>query len=256
MLFLSAIFLILLGASLGSFANMLIVRLKTGESVGGRSHCVSCKKPLKALHLLPVISWCYLRGKCAYCSRSIHWHYPAVEVLMAVFALIAFLRHVPVASPYQWGVIGFEIALSFCLVVIAVMDLRWKLIPMEFTVVSAMVLAAWRVLLGVPWLELIIGAIVISALLAAIVALSRATMMGEGDPVLGLLMGVVLGFPQALLGLLASFIVGGTAALALLMGGCVDRKTQVPFAPFLAIGTLIALWWGGPLEVIFRYALL
>lgn len=257
MLCIASVLVLALGAVLGSFANVLVIRMKAGESIRGRSKCVSCKRKLRASELIPIASWFMLGGRCASCGKDIHWQYPAVESIMAVFALIAFLRHVQDQGPLSLiiAVIGFEIALSFVLVVITAFDLRWKLIPLEFVVSSAIVLAAWRLLLGASWLELALGALVVSVLLGAIVLLSSGTMMGEGDPFMGLLMGAILGFPLALFGLLIAFVIGGSTSAALLIEGCVNRKTQVPFAPFLAAGTIVALWWSEPLLVIARYAI-
>jgi prepilin signal peptidase PulO-like enzyme (type II secretory pathway) len=256
MLFAGAIFALILGAVLGSFANVLIIRMKEGRSIRGRSRCMSCMRKLRASELIPIASWFMLRGRCKSCGKDIHWQYPVVESAMAVLSLVAFLRHVqPGASWTAAAFIGFEIALSFILLVITAFDLRWKLIPMEFVITGAIILSAWRLLLGAHWVELALGAIVVSALLGMVVLLSRGTMMGEGDPFIGLLMGAVLGFPLALLGLLAAFVIGGSAAAALLIEGAVTRKTEVPFVPFLAAGTLIALWWSEPLLIIARYAI-
>ncbi len=258
MLILVSIFAIILGAVLGSFGNVLVIRMKDGESIRGRSHCVTCKRQLRASELIPIASWFMLGGKCSSCGKEIHWQYPVVEAAMSVLTLVAFLRY-PLDLNFDLhtlGLIGFEIALGFVILVATVFDLRWKLVPVEFIVTSAIVLAIWRILLGTPWLELVMGAVVVSALLGAIVFLSRGTMMGEGDPFVGLLMGAVLGFPLALLGVLVAFVIGGSVASALLIERAVSRKTEVPFVPFLAAGTMIAFWWSAPLLVIARYAML
>jgi prepilin signal peptidase PulO-like enzyme (type II secretory pathway) len=173
---------------------------------------------------------------------------------MAILTLTAILRHASLGIDGV-GIMGFEIALAFVLVVITAFDLKWKLVPMEFVLGSTIILAAYRILLGASVLQLALGAIVIGILLGMLVFASRGMMMGEGDPFVGLLMGAVLGFPLALLGLLISFIVGGSVAAALLIERMVTRKTEVAFVPFLAIGTLIAYWWSEPLELLLRYAI-
>jgi prepilin signal peptidase PulO-like enzyme (type II secretory pathway) len=212
---------------------------------------------LSVSELVPIASWFVLRGRCRSCGKAIHWQYPVVETAMAVLSLVAFLRHIQDNTTWTaiTSVVVFEIILAFVLVVVTAFDLRWKLIPLEFVVSSAIVLAVWRLLMGTNWVELAIGAIVVSVLLGMIVLLSRGTMMGEGDPFIGLFMGAVLGFPLALLGLLVAFVIGGSAAAALLIEGSVTRKTEVPFVPFLAAGTLVALWWSEPLLTIARYVI-
>lgn len=254
MIFLLSVFAIVLGSTLGSFANVVVIRLKERESLWGRSHCVHCRRHLGARDLVPVLSWIFLGGRCRSCRKPVHWQYPAVEFIMAVLTLVAVLRH---ADGGMFGVflIGFEVLLAFVLVVIATFDLRWKLVPMEFIFGSTVILLAYRVLLGASALQLILGAIVIGVLLGMIVFASRGMMMGEGDPFVGLLMGAVLGFPLAIFGLLIAFIIGGSVAAALLIERAVTRKTEIAFVPFLAAGTMIAYWWGGPLELLLRYAI-
>lgn len=236
-------FIALFGATIGSFANVVILRMKSGEGFGGRSHCLFCKKTLLARDLIPIWSWVSLKGKCRYCRKRIHWQYPAVESVMAVLSLIAFLRHA------DQGLIGlaqtgFEIGLAFVLVVITAYDIRWKLIPMDFLLAGTVVLSAFRILLGASWVSLSIGALVAAGFLGAFVLFSRGRMMGEGDPFVGLMMGAVLGFPLILAGLLSAFVIGGIFATVLLAAGWVKRNTRVPLVPFLALGTLVALWFG------------
>lgn len=254
MIFLLSFFAVILGSALGSFANVVVIRLKERESLWGRSHCIHCRHKLQTSDLVPIFSWIFLGGKCRSCRKPIHWQYPAVEVAMAILTLTAVLRH---ASDGIFGayLIGFEVLLAFVLLVITAFDLRWKLVPMEFVLGSTIVLAAYRVFLGTSVLQLVLGAIVLGVLLGMIVFASRGMMMGEGDPFVGLLMGTVLGFPLALLGLLIAFIIGGSVAAALLIERLVTRKTEVAFVPFLAAGTLVAYWWSEPLELLLRYAI-
>ncbi|MFA5129405.1 MAG: prepilin peptidase [Patescibacteria group bacterium] len=254
MIILGALLALILGAAFGSFANVVVIRLKGGETLGGRSHCMSCKHILAPADLVPIFSWVALGGKCRYCNKRVHWQYPVVETVMAAFSVIAYVRHLSGVSLDIPGM-SFEIALAFVLVVLTAFDARWKLIPMEFLIGATILLASARLLLGASWIELVLGAVVVSVLLGMLVLGSRGTMMGEGDPFVGLFMGAVLGFPLALFGLLLSFIIGGCVAAALLIEGAVGRKTQIAFVPFMAAGTMIAFWWREPLEVIVRYAI-
>jgi prepilin signal peptidase PulO-like enzyme (type II secretory pathway) len=250
---LTSVFAIVLGAVLGSFANVLVIRMKEGESIGGRSRCVSCRRTLRPSELIPIVSWFALRGKCSSCGKRIHWQYPAVEAVMAILSFIAFSRAPEFFDARAAAIVGFEIALSFVLLVIAAFDLRWQLVPVDFVLWSAVILSGWRIALGVPWVGLVIGAAVISGSLGLIVIGSRGRLMGEGDPYVGLLMGAVLGFPLAVYGVLASFVLGGSIAAALLIERAVTRKTAIPFVPFLAAGTLVALWYREPLLLLSRY---
>lgn len=254
MLIISVIIVFLLGAALGSFANVLVVRMKEGSSVGGRSRCPSCRKTIRAKHLIPVVSWVWLKGRCAMCRKPIHWQYPAVEAAMAALAVVAFLRHVDDPSSAALWAIAFELAVSFCFLVITAFDLRWQLVPLEFTAASAMLAGAGRTLMGDDWLRIILGAVTVAVVLGFFVVASQGALMGEGDPVVGLLVGAALGFPLALAGIVISFVIGGTVAAALLVQGAVTRKTHVPFAPFLAAGTLVTLWYQEPIGSYLQFA--
>lgn len=249
----AVIIVLILGAALGSFANVVVIRLQEGSSIRGRSRCMTCRATIKPRHLVPVFSWFMLRGRCAACRAPIHWQYPAVETAGTALALAAWLRYVTVPQA-AWMLFVFELALSFALLVIAVSDLRWQVVPLEFTLASAILLGAGRVWLDGDWRPAVLGALAVSAILAAFVLISRGAWMGEGDPAIGLLMGAALGWPLALAGLVISFILGGMVAAALLLQGGVTRKTPVPFAPFLALGTLIVYWWQAPLGVFLKYA--
>lgn len=255
MIILGSLFVVILGAALGSFANVLVYRLKEESSILGRSRCPECKKTIHARHLVPVFSYLLLRGRCFFCNKKIHWQYPVVEAAAAVLMLIAFLRHAHEPIDTAWIYIAFEIILSFILLVIVTFDLRWQLIPLEFAVAGAMLLAVIQLFLGANWFDITTGAVFAAMVLGGFVLFSRGRLMGEGDPIVGLIMGVVLGFPYVMIGLLLSFLVGGAVATGLLLQGAVDRKTAVPFAPFLAAGMLIAVWWSEPLTILFGYAL-
>jgi leader peptidase (prepilin peptidase) / N-methyltransferase len=255
-LIVAAIFVLILGACLGSFANVVIVRLNEKSSLMGRSRCPSCRKTIRPRHLIPILSWFLLRGKCADCGKRIHWQYPFVEAAVALIALTAFLRHAnEAASPQGVWMMLFELSIGFCLVVITAFDLRWQLVPLEFTLGSTVVLGVSSVLLGTTWQSLLFGSMAAGIPLALIVLVSRGRAMGEGDPIVGLLLGTILGFPLAIAGLFLSFILGGSVAASLLIQGKVKRTTHIPFVPFLAAGTLLAMWWQVPLEAYLKYGL-
>jgi prepilin signal peptidase PulO-like enzyme (type II secretory pathway) len=252
MLLFGSIFLFCLGSALGSFANVFVIRLHHKETLMGRSHCMSCKKTLSSGDLIPILGWFFLGGRCRYCRRKIHWQYPVVEMAMAVLSLIIFLRNFNNGDIDILRIV-FELCVVFTLLVLTVFDLKWKLVPIEILLVSGVLIACIQLLLGVSWIELALGVLVGAGSLGAIVLLSRGRMMGEGDPFVGALMGVTLGFPLTMFGIFSAFMIGGTVATALLIQGKVGRKTQVPFVPFLTVGTLIALWWGRMLLPYFGY---
>src|SRR3990167_2998470 len=107
------VIIFILGASIGSFLNVLIDRLPQGKSILGRSQCDFCQKKLKWFDLIPIFSFIFLTGRCRYCHKKLSWQYPVVEALTG----LAF-----VFSDFAvWGIIA-------CLIVIFFSDLKYHLI--------------------------------------------------------------------------------------------------------------------------------
>ncbi len=238
------------GLAFGSFANVLIIRLREQTSLLGRSRCVSCHKTLQLHHLIPLISWMGLRGRCAFCHAPISWQYPIVEFLSCLFVLVAAARH-PFFTIGTWQSLSFflfEYFLTMQWLVLAVFDFRWRLVPVEYAIGSALVFGAGSLALGrVSWMMMLVGALVGFSFLAFQAWVSRGRWLGWGDPWLGLLLGVVLGWPLIGVRLYATYVGGGVIALFLLGFGWTRRGARVPFGPFLMGGGVVALWYGSSL---------
>jgi leader peptidase (prepilin peptidase) / N-methyltransferase len=253
MIFFAAILAMMIGACVGSFCNVLVVRLHEGTSIGGRSRCVSCRKTIPASQLIPVLSWIQLRARCAFCRASIHWQYPAVEAAGACIGLAAFFL---TSGPWDlMRLVDAAFILIFLsgLLVLTATDLRWGTVPVEFAAGLAVFLGVWRACSAVASgdtsliLPTIIAMGVTWAVLAGLVAITRGRMMGEGDPSVGFLIGAGVGWPLAPVALVIAFMLGGACAIALLLTGRVSRKDTVPFVPFLAAGAVATLIWQAPL---------
>lgn len=238
-LFLSA----LLGAVIGSSANVLIIRWHEEASLMGRSACPSCKKTLRPRHLVPVLSWVFQRGRCADCGAKIHFQYPLVEAAAALFAVIAALRHDPLADSIPFV---FEFVVTIGLLVPVVMDIRWKELPVEYLLGMGVFAFAIHALISPSSIfNLAIAIALPVAFFGLQTILSHGKWVGAGDVWFGGMMGAVLGTPLlAALGLYLGYLFGGLMALVGLLAGLYRRGSRVPFAPALAAGTLVALWHG------------
>lgn len=137
----------ILGAVVGSFANVVIGRLPKGESVvRPPSHCPRCKHRLSPLELIPIISWLVLRGRCRNCKEPISVRYPLVELLFAgVFA--AFAWHWPLAETMLAGLV--PITFLAVLLMAAVIDLETYTLP-DVLVIPTTVLAILAAALPLP----------------------------------------------------------------------------------------------------------
>ena len=146
----------LVGLAVGSFLNVVILRLPRGESiVSPPSHCPSCETALRWYHNIPLLSWIALRGRCASCGAWIGWQYPLVEAATAA---------IWAGNVAAYGV-GPEalraIAFLTLLLAIAVTDARFYIIPDELSLGGAVLGVALALLAGSPTLqEAAIGAVV------------------------------------------------------------------------------------------------
>ena len=242
----------LFGAVFGSFINVLAIRWHEGASIGGRSACPSCKSQLKAQHLVPIISWMVLRGRCAACHARIHPQYVAVEIAAALLAVIAALRWDPTNSTSLPHFL-FEFVVSLGLLVPLIMDLRWKEIPVEYVIALGACAAIARGLIARAdgtatfWMTLAWTGVAVCAATAFFggqIVMSRGKWLGQGDLWLGIGMAGILGLQGLGIALYLAYVVGGIVAGIALLAGLVKRRTKLPFAPALVAGTLGAIWFG------------
>ncbi len=228
------------GLALGSFLNVVAARVPRRTSiVKPASACMECKTPIARRDNVPVLSWLLLRGRCRNCGVRISPLYPAVELATAL--LVA-------ACVWAFGLSGeMVVAAFFCAVLVAVsaIDLTHRIIP------NRIVLPAFVVVLGAQTLlepspQWAIGALAASGFLFLAV-LAYPAGMGMGDVKLCLLMGAALGklVPVALMvGMLAALV---PAVFLLARHGSKARKMGIPFGPFLAFGSVVALFAGDPI---------
>ncbi len=244
------------GACIGSFCNVVIIRMHEGETLGGRSRCIHCHTTLSSRHLIPIVSWVVLRARCAFCREPIHWQYPVVETVGALIGVCAVWSSIHPAG-VDWKHVVFTLVFLCILLVIAAFDARWQLVPVEFTLWSAFVIALARLGIEGPaqLLTMLMGAGLTAGGLWLIVRLSRGRLMGEGDPIVAVLIGAALGWPLAPVALGVAFMLGGAVATVLLVAGRVRRDTAVPFIPFFAIGAFVAYFWGSQMLALFSNAL-
>lgn len=244
----------ILGIIIGSFLNVVILRHNSGKTVGGRSMCFSCGKTLHAHELVPVFSYIIQRGRCSVCKSKISIQYPLVECLTGiVFALTAVMySHLFFLSPFSFGVKFLYIGYLFSLlIVIAVYDARHKIIPNEFVylfTIMSFVLMFFETgsvfSLHVPTLWQFLAGPLLALPFAAMWYFSGGRWMGFGDAKLALGMGFLLGLERGVSALLIAFWSGAIIGIILLiLKRCgFTMKSEIPFAPFLVLGTLIAFY--------------
>ncbi|HEX2027492.1 MAG TPA: prepilin peptidase [Nitriliruptorales bacterium] len=250
----------LLGLVFGSFANVAIHRWPRRESiVRPASRCPACGTPIRPRDNIPVVSWLLLRATCRDCGARISFRYPVVELLVGVlWGLVAAVHGV------TWALPAF-LLLAWALVVATLIDLEHRIIPNKLTYPLAPVTLA-LLLLGAAgdgsWADLRRAVVVGIALPVGMFLLSEAfrhlrgqSGMGMGDVKLAVSLGLVLGWLggwETVIGLYATVIAAVVVAFGLVLGGRARLATRIPFGPYLAIGTLVALLAGEPLTGVVR----
>ena len=225
------------GLAIGSFLNVVAARVPLKRSiVSPASACMSCGHELAWHENIPVFSYLVLRGRCKGCGTKIGVVYPLVELVTALLIAGSFLA---------FGFSGKAFVASlFCatLVVISATDLSHRIVPNVIVLpVAAIVLVSMTIL--EPSAEWALGAFGASFFLfLAVLAYPKG--MGMGDVKLALLLGAMLGrtVPVALmLGMLAALV---PSIVLFARHGTAARKMTIPFAPFLSLGGIVALFFG------------
>lgn len=225
------------GLAVGSFLNVVAARVPLRRSVvRPGSACMDCSAPIAWYDNLPLVSYALLRGKCRACGARIPLRYPAVELATAALAA---------GCGLAFGLtLDALLAAFFCAVLVAVSatDLEHRIIPNRIVVpAAAVVLAAQTALHPSP--EWALGALGAAGFLF-VAALVYPAGMGMGDVKLALVMGAMLGrtVPVALMvGMVAALV---PSLVLFARHGTGARKMGIPLGPFLALGSVVALFWG------------
>jgi leader peptidase (prepilin peptidase)/N-methyltransferase len=239
MLTLEYLFAFIFGTIVGSFANVCIHRLPWRQSLAAPgSHCPFCQQPIRPWHNIPLLSYLWLGGRCAYCHVTISWRYPLVELLCGL--LYVFLYH-------HFG-LSVEsvifILLATTLLIVSFIDLAHTIVPDAITLPGILVgLFASLALTSIGIVDAILGLCLGGGLFLLIALLSRGG-MGGGDIKLIAMIGAFLGWQAVLVTILLGALLGALVGLGLIMLKKKGRRDPLPFGPFLALGALIAMVWG------------
>lgn len=252
------VLVLVLGACVGSFLNVVVYRLPRGLSLlYPGSHCPHCKTPLGPTENIPILGWFLLRGRCRHCGAQISWRYPAVEALtLGLFGLsIAILGFSP-RGILTCVLLGWLLAL-------ALVDLDTFLLPEALT--RSGLVAGLLARLALPWLEGsgslaamglslvagIGGAVLGIWLLEGIGFVARWVLqreaMGGGDGKLLALIGMWLGWQGVVVTLLLGSGFGLLGSLLAMTKGKARLGKPIPFGPYLALGGAVAALAGSPL---------
>lgn len=235
----------IIGACIGSFLNVCIYRIPKYKSIiFPPSHCTNCKHRLNILDLLPIISFILLKGKCKYCNSKISIQYPLIEIINSILYVLLiyrfkFLLFNPICC------ISYTF-FSSMLLVIFIIDLKYKIIPNKIVLVGFVFIFILKLLesyyynsswyLINAFLGLLIGSIPLF-----ILVLIYKSAMGAGDIKLMAVIGMWLGLKLTYIALIVSIISAGILSVVLVFCKIKTLKSTIPFAPFLTTSAFICL---------------
>lgn len=234
--------LFILGAAVGSFLNVLVLRFNTDMGASqGRSRCPDCRHQLAWYDLVPVLSFIWQQGRCRYCRHSISVQYPVVETLGGLLLLIIFWPLPASAAALLGGSLQFII---ICLLlVLFLIDLRTFLLP-DYYIVLLSVVVLWRqTTWPLPPMSVYWGVVATAGFLLLLWVGTKGQGLGLGDVKLMVPLGLLFGVGGAIFLLFAAFVVGGAVGAYLLLTGKATPKTAVPFGPYLAGMAIALLIW-------------
>ena len=244
-MFLSIVFIF--GICIGSFLNVVILRLPRHESLIKRSsHCMTCGTKIRPIDLIPVLSWILLRGKCHACGEKISVRYPIVESLNGLLYILTFI----VLDINAKAII--TCVLMSLLIVIAFMD--WDTQEIDLIIVGLILLLAVPAAIFTDDVELkhrIIGALAISVPFFIIGEVSRPIIRKKfeedfraielGDTLLMFASGALLGTKAIIVSALIGIL---TAAVGGLITKVITKDSKFAFGPYLSIGIAAGMLWG------------
>ncbi len=238
------------GLIIGSFLNVVIFRFNTGKSFKGRSMCLSCGHTLSWHELIPLFSFLFLKGRCKACKTKISLQYPIVEFISGFIFAFLFLKFKDV---FFYNTTIFTISYAYyttmfsMLLCVAVYDLKHKIIPDVFALFFG-VLAFLGLFLfqndlfyiHIPFVWDIFSGLIFALPFALLWLVSRGAWIGLGDAKIALGLGWMLGISRLLPGAVIAFWAGAIVGLLLILfSKKYNAKSEVPFAPFLFLGTLL-----------------
>jgi len=248
-----------IGAFVGSFLNILIDRLKRGETVvWGSSHCEKCRHKLVWNDLIPIWSYIRLGGHCRYCHSPIPFWLPVVEAATGLLFVLIALVFQPFIFNFSFTIhylisIIYYFTIPSLLLIIFFSDLKYHLIYDQIIYPAIGITVIYRIFIFFTNYQLPITNYLFSSLLAAAFfyllhilgpKLFHKDTMGFGDVKLAVLMGLLLGYPKIIIALYIAFLTGALVGVILILAKKAKLKSQIAFGPFLVGATFVVWFWG------------
>jgi leader peptidase (prepilin peptidase)/N-methyltransferase len=243
----------ILGTCIGSFLNVCIYRIPRGQSIAfPGSKCPSCETKLGVFDLIPLLSFLLLKAKCRHCSAPLSYRYFLVELLTGIIFVSLYLRF-----GFFWQTVVYWILTSI-LIAASFIDYEFHIIPnglvlSGFAVVLATKIAGYNIPLMDGVYGLAVGAGFLGIVALASLLILKKEGMGGGDIKLMAMVGLFIGWRATILALMLAVLSAALVSLLLMVFKLLKREDHIPFGPFLAIGSIVAILYGN--EVINWYVM-
>lgn len=258
-------FALLFGLVIGSFLNVVILRLPQGISISTpRSHCPQCKKLISWYDNIPVLSYIILGGRCRRCKKKFSARYPFIEAITGIVSALLYLKF---GLSVEWAIF---LAFSSAMIVLAFIDLDHRILPDVITlngiwlgILTSVYLAEPSPLVARLFLAAgfentsprlialaasIIGAVIGGGLLwgvaEAYLRLRGIEGMGFGDVKMMAMVGAFLGAPLALLTIMLGSLLGSIIGMVFIKIANKTRQYELPFGTFLSFAGIVAVLYG------------
>lgn len=229
----------LFGISIGSFLNVCIWRIpKKFPIANDRSMCPCCQHKLKAIDLVPILSWVFLKGKCRYCKSSIAFRYPLIELLTGILYVLSF-RHFGLT----WNSVLFCLFASL-LIVGAGIDYDYTYIP-DTIHLCLFVIAVLSHLIGNPVSIKcsLAGGLLVGGFMLILSYLTHGG-IGGGDIKLLTVTGFYLGLSRNIFAFFLAYSLAACWCIIPMLRKKVNRRTEIPMIPFFTIALIVTALWG------------
>ena len=241
---LMSLYLFIIGACIGSFLNVCIYRLPKEESIiSPPSHCPFCKNRLKWYHNIPILSYIFLKGKCAYCGEKISIRYLVVEFLSGIFLIINYNLY-----GFSFNFFFYTVFIYLTIIVIFA-DLKYMIIPDEVTIggiIIGFIMSFFSS--SISWQQSLLGILIGGGILYVVIILfyiiTKKEGMGGGDVKLLAMIGAFLGIKSIFFVIFVGSLLGLIVSIPFMLIKKKGKDSQIPFGPFLSIAGIIYLYEG------------
>lgn len=240
------IYVFIIGIIFGSFFNVCIFRIPKGQSVSNPpSHCPTCNTRLKAIDLIPIISYLISGRKCRYCNEKISSRYAKVELLTGILFLLVYnINLVHIKTIYYLVFISILIIITF-------IDIDHYIIPDGLIIIGSVFAIVFNLIFKVLTIkESILGALIcgggILLLIYFIEFIVKKEVMGGGDIKLFAMVGLFLGVKNSLLVALISVYVGAIFGIGTILFAKIKKQeynSMIPYGPFISVASLMVILW-------------